>query len=210
MADEGLPYATQELRPYEDAWWLHAAELLRFRVRLSEPRAVQCRNPEAEFESLFEAVVRPRRSLGQRRVRINAALSKALGPDLRRKFSTGGKVSGFGARDVPVLLLYRTDARMVIAEGVNLAASTGEQDADALASRIQRIKEGPHNGLRFLLGYLASPGRLNGEAVLKEWLERKSETRVYDLVAEAEEYRRATEQQLQLAEVARSVSPTGV
>jgi hypothetical protein len=74
----------------------------------------------------------------------------------------------------------------VIVEAVNLALRTAEKDADALTSRLQRIQEGEtERQIRFVLGYIASPGGLNGEPAMKEWLEHKTGTHAYDLDREA-------------------------
>jgi hypothetical protein len=61
-----LPYAEGSIVPFEDRWWRHVKDLLIHRVRLSEPRAIDCRDPEQELEPLYEAVVAPHRSSTER------------------------------------------------------------------------------------------------------------------------------------------------
>ncbi len=59
----------------------------------------------------------------------------------------------------------------MILDGVNLASSSAETDADALVSRLQRVLEAQGRDamdVRPLVGYLASPNGLNGE-----WIEHK-------------------------------------
>src|SRR5262249_18603521 len=61
VATGQLPYAEGRHPPFADEWWRHVKELLIHRVRLSEPRPIDCRDPEQELEPLYEAVVAPHR-----------------------------------------------------------------------------------------------------------------------------------------------------
>jgi hypothetical protein len=56
-----LPYAETPVAPFEDAWWRHVKDLLIHRVRLSEPRPIDCPDPAQELEPIYEAVVAPHR-----------------------------------------------------------------------------------------------------------------------------------------------------
>lgn len=57
-----LPYAPRPMKPHEDDWWQHVHLLLIHRVRLSEPRAIDCTDPDEEFGPLFESIVGPFRA----------------------------------------------------------------------------------------------------------------------------------------------------
>jgi hypothetical protein len=55
-----------------------------------------------------------------------------------------------------------------------------------------RIKEGnEQRAVRFVLGYVASPGGLNGDAVLKEWIEHKVGAEMFNLDREKDSFRDA-------------------
>jgi hypothetical protein len=83
---------------------------------------------------------------------------------------------------------------IVIVEAVNLAGPWARRDADALVSRILRVRAGPERGVRFVVGYLSSPGRLNGEDHLRAWIRRKATRDVYDINAERDTFRDRTRQ----------------
>jgi len=61
LATGSLPYAGGSIPAFEDRWWRHVKELLIHRVRLTEPRPIDCRDPDQELEPLYEAVVAPNR-----------------------------------------------------------------------------------------------------------------------------------------------------
>lgn len=76
-------------------------------------------------------------------------------------------------------------------------------DADALASRLLRIREGMIDShLSVVVGYMASPGGLNGEADMRDWILEKVTPDVYDLSSESEQFKQAAEAGLQAAGVA--------
>ena len=82
---------------------------------------------------------------------------------------------------------------MLIVEGVNLAGSTARKDADALVSRLLRIRAGSAElTTRFVIGYLASPGGLNGETHMREWMKDQITGDVYHLNTEREQFRDRT------------------
>jgi hypothetical protein len=84
------------------------------------------------------------------------------------------------------------DNQLVIVEGVNLAAVAAEYDSDALVSRLQRIQEagGHRRSVSAFVGYLASPSGLNGEAALVDWIRKKTDAKVFDLVRNGEKFAR--------------------
>jgi SNF2 family DNA or RNA helicase len=51
--------------PIEDAWWQYLRTLLIHRVRLSEPRALRCGDPEQEVEALYQREVHASRGKGK-------------------------------------------------------------------------------------------------------------------------------------------------
>jgi len=149
-------------------------------------------HPEIGIDTLFDAVVQPRRKLSVENKRIDGAISKALGP-LTNRLQGRFEVRAYrGARE-RVLRAAKSDSGMVVVEGVNLAGVTARKDADALVSRLLRIREGSE-GLTptFVIGYLASPGGLNGEAHMKEWMKDQVSRDVYDLNTEQEQFRART------------------
>ncbi len=127
------------------------------------------------------------------RDRIDGAVSRALG-NLASRFLSGQAVTGFGNRPVPVLRQISDQHHTIIVEAVNLAAEAAEKDADALTSRLLRIREGGITTV-FLVGYLASATGLNGETALKDWIEHKLNIKAFDLTHEKAAFRkRATEE----------------
>jgi hypothetical protein len=196
LREERVPYSAGEARPSEDAWWQAVSDLLRFRVQISAPRPIDCQTPDAEFELLYEAIVAPRRSSASKRQRVDHAIGRAVRPELSRYFRQGVEVPAFGGAAVEVLRAYTRPGRQVILEGANLAAYEAEREADALASKLQRILAADGVTTRFVLGVLAPPGGLNGAGHLKQWIEEKSGFRVYDLTSEAEGFSSAAEREL--------------
>ena len=59
MKQGELPYQDRMLSPYSDAWWRHLQKILIHRLRLSEPRPIDCLEPESDLEALFRTVVGP-------------------------------------------------------------------------------------------------------------------------------------------------------
>ena len=87
---------------------------------------------------------------------------------------------------------------MVVIEGVNLAGVTARKDADALVSRLLRIRAGTGQGesTTFVIGYLASPGGLNGEGHMRYWMKDQISRDVYDLNTEGIQFRERTQELL--------------
>lgn len=182
-----LPFSDAELEPSCTDWWNHARELFIHRVRLSEPRPIDCREPEQELETLFEAVVSPQRAAKEDRTRVDGEITKCL-DDLARKFKPKQFLRGFGGRDVQVLRSFVGPSGTVVIEGVNLASSQAEQQSDAIVSKLLRVREGTSSSLMFLVGYLTSPGGLNGERALVEWIRHQTGAKAFDLLRERDRF----------------------
>ena len=101
---------------------------------MSELRPIDCQNPADELEPLYEAVVGPRRRTKERSARIDGVLSAALG-ELDK-----GEVAGYRGRPVPVRHFKSAPDRLLIVEAVNLASVNAETDADALVSKLLRVR----------------------------------------------------------------------
>jgi hypothetical protein len=203
LAEGRLPYDTAKLEPKNDAWWRHLRNLLVHRVRISEPKAIDCKNAREEADLLFEAVVQPQRPEEEKKHRVDRALTTSLG-SLSKKFSRG-MVTGFYGRPVPVKRYLQDGEKLLVLEGVNLASSDAEKETDALVSRLLRISavdgsSPSHGGLErqmvAIVGYLTSPGGLNGEAALVKWIEEKAGAQTFDLVREKERFAGSVESEM--------------
>lgn len=192
MKSGNLPYAQEQLGPTTDAWWRHVRNLLVHRIRISEPRPIDCRSPDEELEPLYEAIVASHRPAGERRARVDGLITQCL-DKLSHKFQKGQAFKGFGGRDVKVLRSYQGSRRCVVIEGVNLAGDTADDETDTTVSRLLRLREGLTQEPLTLIGYLASPKGLNGEKPLVDWMEQKTQARVFDLVKEKTDFRNAAE-----------------
>jgi hypothetical protein len=154
-----------------------------------------------QMDSLFEALVQPIISPQKRQTRIDGAIATALGSSARL-LKKGADFVAFKGKTESVLRGTVGTNGAVVIEGVNLAAAHARKDADALVSRLLRIMEGPAAPeLHVVIGYVASPGGLNGETDMRDWLQAKITPNVFDLVYEASKFQSATMQQLQLAGV---------
>jgi Protein of unknown function (DUF3037) len=193
-----LSYAPAGLIGGSDAWWRHVSKLLVHSIRLSEPRAIDCIDPDKEVELLYEAVVGPVRKRGERHERIDWELVRTLGPLANRLDK--GEVVGFKGHPVSVKRFKEDSNHILVIEGVNLATSAAEQDADALVSRLLRIQERDgktkSKKVMTLVGYLTSPNGLNGEAFLVEWIREKAQAQTFDLLRQGDGFCAAVEGQL--------------
>ena len=188
IVEKQLPYQNSDLPVLSDEWWSHVRKLFGFRIRLDEPKPIDCKQPAEELEALFEATVKPKQPRKERSQRLDRVINQALG-ELSSQFESHAKISAFKDRAVTVPKAVTVNNRILIVDGVNLAVPSAETDADALASKILRIKEKHANGdVIFALTFIASPGGLNGEGVLKDWIERQSGTTMYDGIRQKEEY----------------------
>jgi hypothetical protein len=194
-----LPYSSGDVSATSEDWWKHLSQLLVHKVRLSEPHAISCQDSEQEVDLLFEALVRPERDEKEKTDNIDRALSKSLG-SLSRRFLKGC-VPGFKGRDVPVKRYAADERHLVVLDGVNLAAVSAEMDSDALVSRLQRIREGRDDAktrkITAVVGYLASPHGLNGEATLVEWIRKKGKAITFDLTRQKQDFVHTVEGELE-------------
>ena len=189
-----VPYEPGSIRPESARFWKAASEILTTGVRLDPPKAMDpMAEPEAEIEALFEAVVRPRQSRRHQAQRIDSALKGALG-GLAGRIPANASMSAFGGATERIRRGLETDQGVLLLDGVNLAASTARKEADALVSRLMRI-QAAYTGrrVRTIVGYASSPGGLNGEAHMRDWIGEKVADQVFDVTAEKAELRQAAE-----------------
>jgi hypothetical protein len=143
-----------------------------------------------EADLLYEAIVQPDRSNLEKKQRVDQAINESLGK-LSRQF-TRGTVSGYMGRAVPVKRFYENNQSLLILDGVNLASQDAEKEADALVSRLQRIYAArggqERRSVTACVGYLTSPGGLNGEAALVEWIRERGKAETFDLIRQKEEF----------------------
>ena len=148
-------------------------------------------DPEAEIESLFEAVVQPAQPQERRAQRIDSAINQALG-ELTDVIPSRPRVSAFGGTKEQVRRGAETDRGVLLVDGVNLAAATARKDADAFVSRFMRISDAYGNRqVHIIVGYASSPGGLNGEADMRDWIREKLTDQVFDIVGQNAEFKKA-------------------
>jgi len=154
------------------------------------------RDHEVDFESLFDAVVQPATPARERARRIDGLISSALG-DASKVLKRGAEFTAFGGVYEAVLRGAVGATGGVVVEGVNLAGANARRDADALVSRLLRIQDA-RTSLRteVIVGYIASPGGLNGETDMRDWIRAKVTEHVYDLVLEEPRFQSAAEASL--------------
>jgi hypothetical protein len=192
-----VPYQQGPLTPLSDAWWDQVRRLLQFRVRIDEPKPIECVRPEAEIELLYEAVAKPKKRTKQRRTRLETALRGALDRDVFVALSGSRTVPGYHHKPVEVMRVAEKEDHRLVVEVINLAEECAVKEADALTSRLLRIKAGPAGSFTsFVVGYLASPNGLNGEGYMVDWIHEKSGSPVYDLIRNSEEFKRSVAAQL--------------
>jgi hypothetical protein len=184
-----LPFAEVPVSPFEDAWWQHVRKLLIHRVRLSEPRPIDCRSPEDELEPLYETVVAPHRSRKEQRTRINGEITRCLGT-LAPRFQVRPSLPGFRDRNVRVLRAYKGQHGWVVIEAVNLATNNADEESDATVGKLLRLREGGRGLERcaIMVGYLAPPEGLNGTGVLLDWIRERTNAKTFDLAKERAEF----------------------
>lgn len=192
-----VPYAGQEdLAPTRTEFWQAAGAVMTSSVLLDPPKAMEPLKTEDEFEALFEAVVQPTESEGQRAARADSALTEALGP-LADDVPKGLTVPAFRHRQEEVHRGARGRAGTLLVEAVNLAAQQARKDADAMVSRLLRILAADDDErTRVVIGYRSSPGGLNGESDLRDWMVDQVTSEVFDVIREANELRTATKRRL--------------
>jgi hypothetical protein len=148
-------------------------------------------NREMDFESLFEAIVQPLIPAEQKKKRIDGFVTSALG-STSRLLKRGTQFAAFGGAQEVVLRGAIGARGGVVIEGVNLAGTNARKDADALVSKLLRIKAAPSAiSMHVVVGYVASPGGLNGEADMRDWIREKVTPDVFDLVSEDVQFQTA-------------------
>ena len=178
-----LPYTDAPLSPFDDPWWRHVRNLLIHRVHLSEPRPIDCQDPDKELEPLYESVVAPLRSRKDQRTRIDGVITRCLGP-LAERFTVRPELPGFHGRNVQVLRAYKGSHGWVVIEAVNLATDKADEESDATVGRLLRLREGEVGPCEVMIGYLAPPEGLNGRGVLLDWIRERGEAKTFDLTRE--------------------------
>ena len=119
-----VPYEPALAEPTSAPFWKAVSEVLSTAVRLDPPRAMDpMDDPEAEIESLFEAVVQPAQPQERRAQRIDSAINQALG-ELTDVIPSRPRVSAFGGTKEQVRRGAETDRGVLLVDGVNLAAAT--------------------------------------------------------------------------------------
>jgi hypothetical protein len=200
LATGELPYQSNHLSPGTDQWWRHVKDLLVHRVRISEPLSVDCHDPEAEIEPLFASLVRPEPSEDATE-RIETLVRRALGESLTGAFRRG-QVPGFEGKPVNAMRVLNGTSADVIVDAVNLSSSDAPRQADEVVGKLQRARSnglGPVKKERpvwAIVGYVSSPGGLNGEAYLKNWIEQAGDAKVFDLIREGEKIQEAAREAL--------------
>ena len=187
-----VPYEPGPVEPTSDTFWRAASEILTTAVQLDRPKAMEpMREPTEGIEALFEAVVQPGQSQRKQTERIDTQLSGALG-ELAQRIPTKPRVSAFGGAEEQVWRGLVTDRGVLLVDGVNLAKRDARTEADALVSRFLRIGAAYQNRpVRFIVGYSSSPGGLNGEGHMRDWIRAKLTEQVFDLTTQKTEFRDA-------------------
>jgi hypothetical protein len=199
-----VPYGESGVDPWTSDFWLDAHQHLASGVRLGEPVAMEpMADPEAELPLLFEAVAKPR--VRETARRIDGYLNRAIGRRLGYHLVKRQHVVAFEGREETVRRAAQGPTGLVLIDGVNLAVNTGRRDADAIVSKMRRVLEEQHEA-HLLIGYVASPGGLNGEADMLAWIRQELTEHAFNLVRERSAFRLAAARAL--ADVGLDVTPT--
>ena len=192
LSQKKLPYQSAEMLPTSDAWRRHLRNVLVHKVRVSEPLSIDCENPDIELEPLFTAIVKASPD-EESAIRIDGLVRHSLGEELAKKLHRGA-INGFAGKPVQMMRLFLGIRGDVAVDAVNLSTKDAARDADAMVGKLWRAREcHTDRPLVGIIGYLSSPGGLNGEAFLKDWMERKGQVSTFDIVREQEQFREATE-----------------
>lgn len=201
LGGKDLPYGQRGLRPTSDAWWRHLQKVLVHKVKVSEPRPIDCKDPEKEIEILYRDIVRPEPG-DDTTLRIDGLITRCLGKKLSKKFKRAGEIQGYKGERIQVMRMFESKSTTVVVEGVNLSAPNAWKEADALVSKLWRARSNGHiarpstaSDRKFvaLIGCL-SPKRDSGvNEHLKSWIRDSGEARVFDILKEKDDLRRAAE-----------------
>lgn len=200
-----LPYADESLTPCDNAWWAHARKLLIHRIRMSEPRPVDCADPAADIELLYESVVAPYRSHRERNVRVDGEISRCLN-HLALRFSAHAAIPGVGERNVVVTRAYEGEHATVVVEGLNLAHDP-DRHSDLALGKLLRVRDGNGQKCEIMIGYLTSPGGLNGEKVLVDYICRQTGAKAFDLFRDKSAFRAEAGRLLERADGVQGMYP---
>lgn len=182
-----VPYMQEPQMPYSHLFWHSVSEIMTTSIRLDLPKAMEAMSePDEDIESLFEAIVKPIQKNRRQVERIDGAINRALGQKLSEKIQRRITVTAFGDAEEVIGRGLVEPAGTLIIEGVNLSSGNARKNADALVSRLLRIKD-THSGstsLDMIIGYSSSPGGLNGETHMKNWISKMITENVFDLSCE--------------------------
>lgn len=189
-----VPYARETQNPASVVFWESVSDVMTTTIQFDHPKAMDpMENHEEEFELLYTAIVKPDEKSRTHDVRVDGALSSALGEALGSKISRKLAVSAFGDANEVVRRGVRHGSRLLLIDGVNLASKNARSRADELVSKFLRIKKYyPPDSIDVVIGYWASPGGLNGEAHMKEWIETNVTSKVFDLSRQKIEMQQTT------------------
>lgn len=188
-----IPYMEEPAEPWSSAFWEGVQKALTTGVQLDDPKAMEPITSMDEVDLLFEAVVQPGQRSDTTRNRMEGALSRALSPYLAKVTKPRLPLPAFHAAQEHVMRGVRGETGVVVLEAVNLAGKHARRDADALVSRLMRIREGLGSDERMhtIIGYMASPGGLNGETHMRDWIAEQVTESVFDLNRERESLNRS-------------------
>jgi len=203
IKSDHLPYAEKSLIPTSDSWWRHLQKLLIHKIRISEPRPIDCISPDTEIEPLFREIV-GNAQLSDETARIDHLISKCLGTELTRTLKRG-EISGYAGKPVHVMRFFSGSQATVVLEGVNLSLENAAVEADALVGKLQRVRANgsarPSDGHNVIaiVGYVASLNGLNGEKFLKDWIEEAGNAIALDVERQPVQLREETEKAIHAA-----------
>lgn len=184
MKSGHLPHCDAHLEPWDNAWWTHVRELLIHRTKISEPRPIESSNPAKDLDTIYEMVTAKARPVRERATRVDGAITRCLN-DLSQKFVARKAVPGYHGRSVTVTRAYEGRHATVIIEGVSLAADP-DAASDLAVGKLLRIRNSERT-YKVIVGYLTSPGGLNGERVLVDFLREATGAKAFDLMNERSE-----------------------
>jgi len=193
-----VPYAPGTIEPWTSAFWESARRVLTTGIRLDTPKAMDPLHSEEELDLLFDAVVQPIEAPSRTRRRMEGVLKRALGKDLTKHTKARLELAAFHQAREVVTRGAKASAGILAIEAVHLAGKNARRDADALVSKLMRIRSETPEALVFrpIIGYTASPGGLNGETHMKEWMREKITPDVFDLLKDDRAFREQTRKAL--------------
>jgi hypothetical protein len=94
----------------------------------------------------------------------------------------------------------------IIVDAVNLSSPDAPRQADEMVGKLCRARLNGRGLIRkkrsvwAIVGYVSSPGGLNGETYLKNWIEQAGEAKVFDLIREKDKFQEAAREALLYAD----------